>query len=99
MPQINPVGPAFAAAPLVEERHAPLRRIEEPAHCRVDRAAWAAVQDHTGFAERGAAFLVVDLVRPVGPGDFNGIDPNDIPAAQTLPRSISPAAPEVPLAV
>jgi hypothetical protein len=55
-----------AAAALIEQRHAPFGRIEEPPHGRIDRAARAAVQDHAGLAPRIAAFLVVDLVRTAG---------------------------------
>ena len=65
-----------AAAALVEQGHAPLGRVEEPPHGRVDRAARAAVQDHTGFAARVAAFLVIDLVRAAGghPAEREGLD-------------------------
>ena len=53
-----------SAAALVEQRHAPLRRIEEAPHGRIDRPARTAVQDYAGLAAWVAAFFVVDFVRP-----------------------------------
>jgi len=65
-----------AAAALVEQGHAPLGRIEEPSHGRIDRAARTAMQDHARLAARIAAFLVVDLVRAAGrhPAEREGFD-------------------------
>src|SRR2546421_12174147 len=57
------VGPALAAAALVEEHDAVLFGIEEAPHPGVGAAARTAMQEHRGLALGIAAFLEIKLVQ------------------------------------